>query len=73
MAQGPCNGRRPGQQPPRKGRPAALAVSPFPAKPREGGSRAAAQGVVHVYRPRIILEMMFFWISLEPPKIDSLR
>jgi DNA-binding transcriptional MocR family regulator len=25
------------------------------------------------YRPRIILLMMFFWISLEPPKIDSLR
>ena len=39
---------------------AALAVSPFPAKPREGGRRAAAQGVVSCYRPRIILEMMFF-------------
>ena len=25
------------------------------------------------YSPRIILEMMFFWISFEPPKIDSLR
>ena len=26
-----------------------------------------------LYRPRIILLMMFFWISFEPPKIDSLR
>jgi hypothetical protein len=40
---------------------------------------AAVFGVfkVHGYGnltgPRIILEMMFFWISLEPPKIDSLR
>ncbi|KAF1049893.1 MAG: hypothetical protein GAK34_02009 [Delftia tsuruhatensis] len=42
---------------------------------------AAVFGVFEVHvpfslpdqRPRIILEMMFFWISLEPPKIDSLR
>ena len=31
---------------PRKGRPAALVSSPFPAKPREGGSGVAAQGDV---------------------------
>ena len=32
---------------PRKGRPAALASPSFPAKPREGGSRTAAQGDAH--------------------------
>ena len=38
------NWRAPSLRPPRKGRPAALAVSPFPAKPREGGRRKAPQG-----------------------------
>src|SRR4030095_513773 len=28
---------------------------------------------VHGQSPKIIFEMMFFWISFEPPKIDSLR
>ena len=42
------------------------------------GEHAPVFGVFEVhcmspYRPRIILLMMFFWISLEPPKIDSLR
>ena len=42
------NGRALGQWPPRKGRPAALAVSPFPDRAsdaREGGRREAPQGV----------------------------
>jgi len=39
-------GAVPGQWPPRKGRPAALVASPFPAEPREGGSGKAAQGDV---------------------------
>ena len=42
MPHGFCNWRGPHQQPPRKGRPAALAVSPFPqrAARREKGEAA---------------------------------
>ncbi len=48
-APAPCNWRNPRQRPLRKGRPAALAASPFPqrAAMREKGSGEAAQGVVH--------------------------
>jgi hypothetical protein len=47
-------------------RPDAMASSPL-------GRKALSDSGDVAYRPRIILEMMFFWISLEPPKIDSLR
>jgi hypothetical protein len=45
--------------------------------PACGGLRCVGSSCVcpshAAHRPKIILEMMFFWISLEPPKIDSLR
>jgi hypothetical protein len=42
------------------------------------GQRTLVVGEVEIHvagphSPMIICEMMFFWISLEPPKIDSLR
>ncbi len=37
------------------------------------GEHPPVVGVLEVHRPRIAFAMMFFWISLEPPKMESLR